>query len=324
MLIKPKDNPFIGILDREWPAKQVNEKLKEYIELIQEVVDYGTHLIPRCFVASKKSKRGLIDVVLLLNLLKQSVGALDAIAILVSQGAVYAAHIHLRSVFEIHLYIQWILKDEKEKERKAKQYYVWGKRYELQWVLKAIEGTEENDKFIKTIDKFPGLKEKIIEVDVSDTEKRLRQLNDFLAKDEYSEINAEFDRLKKRHDVHWYIPFNGPNSIADIAGKLKMKAHYDILYTQLSAIFHAQNLEDQVKIKEEIVTLIPVRHLREFNTLLTYAFSFIFLTYSTILSEYRPGELTNFSKKYVEEWGERFRKLIKIRIEYKKIKEDRI
>src|SRR5208337_840322 len=94
-----------AILDRNC-LNPIKEEIQPYLNLLRELVDYGTNLIVRCFVSSG---RKLEDTVILPVLLKQAVSMLDAIELLISNAALHSGHLQARTLFELSLYLQWIL-----------------------------------------------------------------------------------------------------------------------------------------------------------------------------------------------------------------------
>lgn len=145
-----KEEAYKRILDRNEPKKTVENDFKENLELLKEITNYGSNLIPRCFVSSD---RHLTDVVVLACFLKHAVGMIDAIEILLSEGAVNAANVPLRSLFESRLSLHWILKEDST--RRANQFYVWYLRRKRFGIQRIISGTPEQDLFQHTIDKSP-------------------------------------------------------------------------------------------------------------------------------------------------------------------------
>jgi hypothetical protein len=106
-----------AILDRESAVKQIQEKFSDEIQLLQEIVDYGTHLVPSAFGSSS---RQLQDIIATSVLLKHMVEMLDAFQILIAQSAVQPASLQARSIFESAWYLDFILMEDPE--RRA-QYY---------------------------------------------------------------------------------------------------------------------------------------------------------------------------------------------------------
>ena len=108
------DEAFKYILNRDESVSNIKDHFQEEVNLLKSFVDYGTNLIPRCY---KQSDREVEDIVVLIVFLKHIISMLDGIQVLISQGCVYPAYLQVRSLFEAHLSIEWILK-EKTKERR--------------------------------------------------------------------------------------------------------------------------------------------------------------------------------------------------------------
>ena len=77
--------PHRILLDRDLYHVLIKEHFADSLGLLEELVNYGSNLIPRCFESGEKK---LHDVVILLNFLKQGVSLLDSIHILSARGAI--------------------------------------------------------------------------------------------------------------------------------------------------------------------------------------------------------------------------------------------
>lgn len=142
--MKEEENKLI--LDRKESMELVEIHFKDQIQLLQEIVNYGTNLIPRCV---KSSKREMHDIFILIVLLKHVVAMIDSVEIQISQGSILGANLPARSLFETSLYIDWILK--KDTKRRANQYYVWHLRQNRRWIKRMIEGDIEKEEFLKKL-----------------------------------------------------------------------------------------------------------------------------------------------------------------------------
>jgi len=295
-----KEEAHKTILDRNTSAQYIREHFSESLELVGEITNYGSNLIPRCFVSTK---RKLPDVIILGSLLKQAVAMLDAVEILVSQGALYAAHVPARALFEVYLYISWVL--QQDKDQRGKQYYVWHLRRRRMWLRRMVPKTDEQKRFEEAIKELNLSQDQPMQ---EEARKQLAAIDKVLSKDEYKEINAEFDKMKRRgrdYDQPWYRP-SGARSLADMAARLGVKPQYDIFYTQFSEIAHSEAFAKHILIKEQGIVFEPIRQLERVRTFLTIVLSLAIRIYQLILKEYRPEELSNFGRKYLEEWRLRF------------------
>jgi hypothetical protein len=134
-MIIPED-PHKGLLDDEGATTLVSEKLKTWTNLLRDLANYGSHLIPRAFMSSEKT---LADAVLIGTLLRQLVAMIDATEILLCRSAVHAATLQLRAMFEASVYIDWMLAGDRE--NKATYYYVHNLLQRRLWALRVQPGT---------------------------------------------------------------------------------------------------------------------------------------------------------------------------------------
>lgn len=305
------ETQFKDILDREEPPQQAKQYLSESFELLKEISNYGARLVIRMFSISERKTK---DIVILAILLKHSVAMLDALEILLSQGATIASQLPLRTMFETSLYIDWILK--KDTEKRALQYYVWHLRKKKRTNLSIFKGTKENLDFIQTLKDTPL--EKVLpnlKIEQSEVKRQNDEIDKLLTSKKYQTINSEFNRLqKKKHDVAWYKPW-GVNSISEMAGKLNRKAEYNIFYSHLSEITHSHSINQHISFQGDKLIFENVRNLQGIDTIIRYGVTIAFKIYRRILETYSPDEQQNFSRKYIEEWRKRFNSIT--RIEYK-------
>jgi hypothetical protein len=310
------DNPHKEIYGCDEAQVFVKEELSAPIDFLQNLANYGSNLIPRCYVSSERT---LTDTVLIGSLLKHVVCMLDGIIVLLRQGAVLPSELQLRSLFEAHVCIQWILKDDSEK--RAKQYFVWHWRRQLDWTRAVMEGTKENNR-IKTAFKsemgiayIAGLKGR--ENEVKAQEKKLLEM---LNSQEFKAVNDEFERLRtenkgkrSKHDRNWYSLFSGPHNFRELCERLAIEGEYDIFYSSSSEVTHATTQMEMITHHGKEITFEPIRNLEGFDQIVRYSATLIFRTYRMILQKYRPSEVAdNFPRKYRSEWREPYFKIPKV------------
>jgi hypothetical protein len=229
------DNPHQKIYGLDEAQAFVKEKLSVYIDFLQDLANFGSNLIPRCYVSSERT---LGDTVLIASLLKHVVCMLDGIVILLKHGAVFPSELQLRSLFEARAYIQWILEDDTE--RKATQYFVWHWRRDLDWTRSVLEGTKENDRLKAALNPKAEVSTAYIssmkgrQDEVKTEEKKLLEL---LNAPEFKSVNDEFERLRtdnkgkrSKHDRNWYSVFSGPSNLRELCEKLSIEGEYDIFF----------------------------------------------------------------------------------------------
>lgn len=308
MLIKVPESEFKGLLDRDKTHADINEHLQPWLRLIRDITSYGTHLIPRCM---SDSNRNLADAVILATLLRQVVAMLDGIEILLSNGAVYAAHLQMRALFEASVYMDWIV--ESDTDRKAAYYYVHNLRRMRVWADRLQPGSREWQEFGSVVNDF-RIK---IGDEVRDSAKtRAQAIDHALSQPKYAGINKAFDesRKGKRHDPAWYallLP-EGQRNLGTISKAVGRESLYRLLYSGASEVMHASNYGHHLEYSEGKLSLVPIRLLKGFDIVLSFSLSIAIHTYERALRKYRPDELPAFARKYLENWRNEFRNMPKI------------
>jgi hypothetical protein len=315
------DNPHQKIYGLDEAQAFVKENLSTWVDFLQDLANYGSNLIPRCYVSSERT---LADTVLIASLLKHVVCMLDGIVILLRHGAVFPSELQLRSLFEAHAYIQWILKDDTE--RKAAQYFVWHWRRDLDWTRAVMEGTKENDRLKAALKPkaevstayISGMKGRQDEVEAQ--EKKLLEL---LNASEFKEVNDEFERLRtdskgkrSKHDRNWYSLFSGPNNLRELCEKLSMEGEYDIFYSSSSEVAHATTQKEMITHHGDEIVFEQIRNVDGFDQIVRYSSSLVIRTYRIVLEKYRPGEAADgFKRRYRNEWRTPFLNIPKVVVE---------
>lgn len=297
--------PHENLLDRDRPACLVREHFSDAVSLLREVVDYGTHLIVRCYYSSTRS---LVDLTILGGLLKQAVAALDAVEICISNGAVLSSHVPARAFFEAQLYVRWILKADTE--TRANQYYVWILRQRRSWERRVIPGTVEHERFKGTLERY-SLLDKVSDVHkVAQAQQQVDEINTVLARTAYKDINAAFDVKKPRcFDNPWYQPL----SIRQLAQDLGLVSEYDVFYGLFSDVAHSRALQQHIKIRGDTAAMRPIRHLEGIDTVLLYVVTAGERLYQAVLNKYRPDECENLARKYLDDWGPRLENIGRVK-----------
>jgi hypothetical protein len=120
------ENPHPVLHSRNQSIDFVLQHYAPQLELLVQMVNYSSNLIPRAFESSEKQ---MVDLMVCFGFLKQFASMLDAAEILLRAGAVHASFVPLRVAFEASLYLEWLLVSDGAK--KATYYYVGDIRKEL-------------------------------------------------------------------------------------------------------------------------------------------------------------------------------------------------
>ena len=292
-----------GLLDREIFSDEIQKSFKDQLHTLEQIINYGTNLIPRCFSSSNK---GIPEIVVILSFLKHAVSSLDGIHILVKEGSALSCVPLLRSLFEINLYLEWIF--ESDTKSRATAYFVWEQRRKIFWYKCYIIGTPEfeahenhmKDSLIMGISLGQSQEELKSEVSLLESK---------LAHPDLRDVNGKFDdfisnsRRGGRKSPEWYQPF-GPDTIRGMAKSLKKEGEYKVIYSQFSQNSHGLSFYRQISFggSEGKIGFEPIRSLDSIDEIFTWSFNFSIEIFRRIIKEYRSGEIDAFNRKYLEEW----------------------
>jgi hypothetical protein len=298
-LINVPESAHRGFLDRETVVAQIDRDLKPWCNLILDITNYGSNLIPRCFVSSP---RGLKDAIVLAVLLRQVVATLDGIHVLLSSGACFVAQLPARALFESSAYIHWILLADSDK--RSLYYYVHNLRRKRLWAKRMQAGSPESAEFLASIEKS-GLP--ITDEMANQAKEQVQELDELLSKPPFANVSADFDRVRgrRKYDPAWYVPL-GPRNLGEIAEDVNRRSQHAILYSVGSQVMHASSYEGHIAIGKGNITFQPVRSLQGFDAVLRPSLTDALATYRRVLEAYRPEELLAFRRKYTEKWQRLF------------------
>lgn len=302
------DNPNPNLLDRHRPSIEIRENFEDQLNLIEDIVNYGSNLVMRCL---KTQRLDLVGIITIGSFLKHCVSMLDAIHVLVLNSAVFPANLQLRSLLESSLYMQWILKEQSE--HRAKCFYVGELRKKREWYRRFQRGTKENRSYIPGFELRAEDHKERREIDDKDLKKDEIIITKNLNSDELKEINELYNinRNNRDYDFSW-IKIAGANSIFFIAKELDRVREYRLIYNFGSEIMHASSSDDHYEHIGEMVFSKPIRSLENFDSLILSTIPTTLFTYQIILEHYRPGELPTFRNRYQREWRDPFKKMKKV------------
>lgn len=299
-----RERPLLSILNRDEASKQISDALPSQVDMLCDLVNYGSNLIIRSF---NSSQRHLDAIVVCGVLLKQVVAMVDAVETLVRNGQIHPAFLQARAACEASLYLQWVLASDTD--RKAAAYIVSNYRRERIWASRAIKGSREAEVFGEiTRSLRMDLHENDPELD-SAAQKQLAEVNRILAQTHFAPMDAEFEKIKQKdrraREPAWYAPF-GVTSIRQIAKQLDRLPDYAVFYGKGSQVTHSASYRDHLRFTPGQVHFISIRSPEGLQELLMSIIGSALATYRAVLGFYRPAELPAFVQKYIEDWQKPF------------------
>jgi len=292
------EKPHEKILHRELHVHDAKVHYSDQDATLVDIVNYGTNLVPSCLASSPGQ---LADIVVVTVLLKQVVLMLDAFQVLTANACSDAAQLQARSLFEASIYIDWMLLGETEK--KARYYYVSNVRREREWALRTIPEKSEHRKFFDGLGEFGESLEEARKENEADATARLAEIDGFLSKEPFASVSADFEKSRgsRNHDPVWHAPL-GESSVRALAKAVDRLPEYEIFYGQTSETSHASRHTAHVKIRKGEIIMEPIRHLEGLKATMHFAISATLHTYRRVLEAYRPGQLPEFCRRYIEDW----------------------
>ena len=119
------DDPFLPIIDRH-TAMVHAQQYHAQLSLLEDLVNYGSNLLPRCFHSSDKN---VSHSILLFHLAREVLIQLDTLHVLLTTGCIPGCASVARSLVEKSHLLFWSLKQDTE--RKMKHLFVGGIRSEM-------------------------------------------------------------------------------------------------------------------------------------------------------------------------------------------------
>jgi hypothetical protein len=176
--------------------------LDRFADLLDEVVNFGTHLFSWCNYAVK----GKTDEIAPLMLsLRHALELLDAVSILIRQSSIEPCKVLLRALLEVILGVKYML--QADTDRRALSFMVWNIHHRYKVLEKLDKNLPQGSEFArKTGLDLPN---------DPDLLGRRQALASVLNKPLFREAEAEYQRIRAagKKNPSWYSFFGGPSSI---------------------------------------------------------------------------------------------------------------
>jgi hypothetical protein len=287
-----------AVLDREY-AIATAKHFEDSLDLLNELIDYGTMLVPRAFISSP---RDLTAICAIFVQLRQFLVHLDGVAILGSTGNCSTATLQLRSLLETSHTLQWLLATDTE--AKVHHLYVANLRQRRHWNLIVVPGTGEAARHANAASRVSLSADQHKEID-----EEIQRIDTLLGKAPFDVINAKFEPFYQRrgYDQTWHEVY-GTSSIRKIGEEIGRLKEYSYIYSPFSGVTHGSDMWKSIEIGDQNIQMNPIRDPHNIPKIAQLAATLALGVYRLILGKYRAGEEENFNRKYVQEWRGRFLK----------------
>lgn len=290
---------------KEWLKYEV--LISDLARFIEDCARYLMDAFDVAQVASAQSKCYSHATVLLLS--RHVIESIDGVSVLAERGCAENCGPLLRSAFEAHLGVMYILEADSVRRGLAYQVAHAHRRIKLYRrcdpndpIGRQIRAELNADPLLCVIDTIPG-----------NLQAMVANLEKLFTKPEFAPIEQEWKAKRGGKDPEWFSLFSGPHDTRSLAIHLKLGAIYEFLYRSWSDVIHAGSGLNHIGASDQpgAVVLRPIRHPDGLETACTLAAQFCFSTARALVEKYDPAQKERFRQTYLEQLGSRFRQVSK-------------
>jgi len=287
------------VLYRELSIVDAKEMIDIASPLLQEVINFATHVFVRCISYSDGDENvDLAPYALYRHIMELT----DGIEVLVSKACPSPAIPLLRSSFEGLLALEYILEDSKSYVHRSLSWltsYVI-KRLNIYETL--ISTTDRGHEFLRAIEEDKNVRDFPLPPQ-DEIQDAIDNLHSLLSRNQFREIILE--RSKCAREPKWYSMFDGPKNLRELSRYLSRTAQYDVLYRQWSMSTHAQDFSPFIT--RDLQGEPAIRGLRETKSIkkvTVFATTFLLDATRILIEKFHPGE--PWGNWYLREVRERY------------------
>jgi hypothetical protein len=267
--------------------------MNRYGDSIDKIVTFGAELIDWDLTRDGVDKKDgyLVPILFLRNLIEN----IDAIGILVRQGASDPAKALLRTVLENFFSLEYLLA-ENQTER-CICFHVWNTYHNYKY-YEMLDGSSEHAKRLHALFKKDKSLQDSSPLVLEIVEKMKVNAKQLLALPLYQQFAVEFERTKlklKKNNPHWYSLYDGPQSVEALANKSQYPALYEV-YRGLSNTVHGVNIIQGkiAAIGDGEIGIDQLRFPKEAHSMTQYAHTLCAAIYLTYVDNRLPERKKEF------------------------------
>ena len=311
MNTKPIDDVLPRIAD-----EYLQNILDDFSKTIDEVVNFGTHIILWDIEHKREGKDNNIPTLFLRNILELA----DSISVLTKNSLIDPAKIQIRALLENHFGLLYIL--QKDERQRALSFMVWRAKKDLKYYKQFVSANPSSKEFKAKI-----LKDEMnIDItkffDSPDIIKAIEAKVTLLNKPEFKEVHKEYMRTSKKLNTKnpsWYSLYDGPNNFQEMSNRLKKTIAYEFQYRKYSENVHVTGVQKGfAKAGKDEAQIIQIRDFEHCKDVFTSTVSYLLECYTEYLTKRIPekrNELTEWYKDFKEPYNRIISKSV---INYKK------
>jgi hypothetical protein len=294
--------PIEDILPREMENKDIESLLAQFSNGIEEVVNFGTHVIQWELNEAKGGDENIPIAMILRNILDM----LDATSILVKSSSIDPCKALLRTTLESFFGLEYIL--ESDTKSRALAFLVCHYQKELKMLNKLDPHHQSNvqlkhklqvDRSVSKSGELPKVK---------DVKNAIENVNRILALPIYKETLSKYTELQELgiKSPKWYNLYSKIKNIDQLASYLNRQYLYEIMYRFLSEIVHGSDIIQGklINTTNKKSAIVQLRYVKDAQYITLHAMNFGLLTFQVVTEK----RLVKYKKEYAE-WYLTIRKL---------------
>lgn len=286
---------YKDVLCREIEPKEYRDLLFQITGIIEECVNFGTHILVWC---SEKPKKDGSDLTITL-IFRHFIESLDAITVLIKHGCADPTEPLLRSIFEALIGLEYIL--EKDTVQRALLYEVAHAHRKISLYKKLDPTSDQGKQFKKVLSNDSTVKN--INLPAFDTNKLIANLENMLKKPKYISVDEEWQRYKKtnKRNPNWFSLFGGPKQIIDLAYRVNRGGLYEYLYRNWSQSVHATGvIRNITRDNFGNSAIIGLRNPKNIQIYSSLSLSMVMASYTKMIKYYIPDKKKDFQEWYIK------------------------
>ena len=237
--------PVAHLLDRSPRPGQVGVALKDCQHALDRQVDMATHVLEW----SLQCGRELFTWEALAISVHMHITELaDAGAVLVGNSVANPLTVIVRAQFEALITLMFLLKDEAERDRRARSFLVADRFMQIGFREKLLKRAMEIEAIPEQVPTDSGAAV-ILEARPKATAE-IATLRKSLSQPVFAEHVAEYERLCVKRTRPWYAMFNGPSDLRGLAKEVGLEDWYLMLYGPWSSYVHAESVLRRLVLQE--------------------------------------------------------------------------
>jgi hypothetical protein len=299
MNTKPIDDVLPRIAD-----EYLQKILDDFSKTIDEVVNFGTHIILWDIEYKREGKDNNIPTLFLRNIIELA----DSISVLTKNSLIDPAKIQIRALLENHFGLLYML--QKDERQRALSFMVWRAKKDLKYYKQFVSVNPSSKEFKAKI-----LKDKM-NIDITKFFDRPDVINGIeakvtlLKKPEFKEVHLEYMRTSEKlntNNPNWYSLYDGPNNFQEMSNRLKKTIAYEFQYRKYSENVHVTGIQKGfAKTGKDEAQIIQIRDFEHCKDVFTSTVSYLLECYTEYLTKRIPekrNELTEWYKDFKEPYN---------------------